>query len=228
MGEENERELLDRILSPVSSHYEVLGVPRDAPKALVTKEYRVLAKRFHPDTYRGEYPSEAMEAFKRFSTAAEILRDESSRIEYDAILRQQSYNGTASHPMNSAAADAEEEPRVSELEKERQWYHANIYFLREMLTLLREDATADISDYAPAILATLFLGTEDLLQFLYSNPLHLIPLAFLALYLAFSSNASRQEMMDRISWDNLSAENKIKLVEFLIAYNEHRLSQINL
>jgi hypothetical protein len=205
----SEKELLDRILSPLSSHYEVLGVPRDASNALITKQYRLLAKRFHPDTYRGDYPSEAMEAFKRFSTAAEILRNEYSRIEYDSLLRLQSYSGGgASRPMEASATA---EPAVSEGEMQSQWYRANIYFLREMLTLLREDSTADISDYTPAILSTLFLGTEDLLQFLYSHPLHLIPLAFISLYFTFSSNSTCEEMLERISWNKLSPDIKSNL-----------------
>lgn len=221
--EEGEKYLLDRILSPGSSHYEVLGVPRDAPTALITKQYRLLAKQFHPDTYHGAYSSEAMEAFKRFSASAEVLRDDSARREYDEILRQQQAH---TRGVGTARGTSEDDPIISEEEKERQWYRANIFFLREMLTLLHEDSTADISDYSPAILATFYLGTVDLFSFFLLNPLFFLPLAFIGLYLIFSSNATHQEIMDRISWNNLSEEMKMKLVEFLIAYNEYRLAEV--
>ena len=47
-------------------YYEVLGVDRNADDAALKKAYRVLAKKYHPDTNPGDAEAEAK--FKEAST----------------------------------------------------------------------------------------------------------------------------------------------------------------
>lgn len=231
-GVEDERKLLNEILSPDATLYDILGISRDATIDVITKRYRLLARKFHPDTYHGEYQDDALEAFKKISHAAEVLRDDSRRIEYDYTLpRQQSYRPQFTSEANTSNSSTRttqnsRENESSEREKEAELYHANIYFLKDMLSIVRDDPTTDISEYSQAIIATLFLASGDILAFLYSNPVFLIPLGFLALYLTFQSSTERQQMIDTLSWNNLPSNIKITLIEFLIAYNEHRLSRV--
>ncbi|MEE9237102.1 MAG: molecular chaperone DnaJ [Thermoplasmata archaeon] len=63
-------------------YYEVLGVPRDAPKGEVKKAYRRLAKKYHPDLNKDD-PKEAEEKFKELSEAYEVLMDAGKRSQYD-------------------------------------------------------------------------------------------------------------------------------------------------
>jgi len=66
--------------------YELLGVTRDTSKAEISKAYRQLAKKYHPDRHKADEKSEASERFKEVATAYEILKDEESRSDYDYML----------------------------------------------------------------------------------------------------------------------------------------------
>jgi len=67
--------------------YEVLGLERDAPKKDISKVYRKLAGKWHPDNFRTqEEKDEAEKKFMQIATAYETLRDDESRTEYDYML----------------------------------------------------------------------------------------------------------------------------------------------
>ena len=62
-------------------YYEVLGVDRNADDAALKKAYRVLAKKYHPDTNPGDAEAEAK--FKEASEAYAVLSDPEKRQKYD-------------------------------------------------------------------------------------------------------------------------------------------------
>ncbi|MGN9017715.1 molecular chaperone DnaJ [Lachnospiraceae bacterium HCP1S3_C3] len=62
-------------------YYEVLGVDRNADDAALKKAYRVLAKKYHPDTNPGDKEAEAK--FKEASEAYAVLSDPEKRRQYD-------------------------------------------------------------------------------------------------------------------------------------------------
>ncbi len=62
-------------------YYEVLGVEKGADEAAVKKAYRVLAKKYHPDTNPGDATAEAK--FKEASEAYAVLSDPEKRRQYD-------------------------------------------------------------------------------------------------------------------------------------------------
>lgn len=79
--------LLEGIYCGKENCYEVLEVTRDAVKNEIGKNYRRLAKRYHPDLHKGEEAKKvAEEQFKKIATAYEILRDEEERADYDYML----------------------------------------------------------------------------------------------------------------------------------------------
>jgi molecular chaperone DnaJ len=61
--------------------YQVLGVPRNATEDAITKAYRRLAMKYHPD--RNPDDKEAEERFKEAKEAYEILTDVQKRAAYD-------------------------------------------------------------------------------------------------------------------------------------------------
>jgi curved DNA-binding protein CbpA len=65
------------------SHYETLGVSRDASLAEIRKAYRVLALRWHPDKNTGCDRAEAERRFVEIGAAYEVLSDEQKRAAYD-------------------------------------------------------------------------------------------------------------------------------------------------
>ena len=62
-------------------YYEVLGVDKNADDATIKKAYRVLAKKYHPDTNPGDKEAEAK--FKEASEAYAVLSDHEKRQKYD-------------------------------------------------------------------------------------------------------------------------------------------------
>lgn len=60
--------------------YEILGVSRSASQEDIKKAYRKMAKKYHPDIYKG---NDAEERFKEINAAYEILGDEQKRATYD-------------------------------------------------------------------------------------------------------------------------------------------------
>ncbi|KAK8756701.1 hypothetical protein V5799_000596 [Amblyomma americanum] len=63
-------------------YYDVLGVPRNASQKDIKKAYYQLAKKYHPDTNRGD--PEAAKKFQEVSEAYEVLSDDSKRQQYDS------------------------------------------------------------------------------------------------------------------------------------------------
>ncbi|XP_022186203.1 dnaJ homolog subfamily C member 25 homolog [Nilaparvata lugens] len=78
---------LEGIYCGLENCYDVLGVTRESTKSEIAKQYRRLAKTYHPDMHRD--PDEKIEAankFKEIANAYEILKDEESRNDYDYML----------------------------------------------------------------------------------------------------------------------------------------------
>lgn len=71
-----QREWLDK------DYYEILGVPKTATDKEITRSYRKLAKKYHPDANPG-----SEEQFKDLSAAYDVLGDASKRKEYDEVRR---------------------------------------------------------------------------------------------------------------------------------------------
>jgi curved DNA-binding protein CbpA len=64
------------------NHYEVLGLPPDAPAEAVKARYRELAKATHPDAGGGG----GVEAFLAVRRAYDVLSQEMLRAEHDQQL----------------------------------------------------------------------------------------------------------------------------------------------
>ena len=67
-------------MSNKRDYYEVLGVPKDAPKQDIKKAYRKLAMQYHPDRNKS---ADAEEKFKEISEAYAVLSDDEKRGQYD-------------------------------------------------------------------------------------------------------------------------------------------------
>ena len=66
-------------------YYRVLGVEKTASAKELSKAYRTLARKYHPDTNPGD--AKAEEQFKEISAAYEVVGDETTRKKYDEFRR---------------------------------------------------------------------------------------------------------------------------------------------
>ena len=64
-------------------YYSVLGVAKDAASKDIKKAYYQLAKKYHPDTNKGD--KQAQKKFQEVSEAYECLSDDTKRKQYDAF-----------------------------------------------------------------------------------------------------------------------------------------------
>ncbi len=76
---EPQREWLEK------DYYAVLGVQKTSTAKEISKSYRTLARKYHPDTNAGDEKAE--ERFKEISAAYEVIGDESTRKKYDEFRR---------------------------------------------------------------------------------------------------------------------------------------------
>src|SRR3990172_315433 len=74
--------------------YGVLGVSDKATHEEIKKQYRRLAKQYHPDRNKGE--AKAAERFKEISEAYQVLGDEKKRRQYDEMRRLGAFDGFTS------------------------------------------------------------------------------------------------------------------------------------
>jgi len=79
--------LVEGLYCGVENCYDVLGVDRDATRGAISKAYRSLARKHHPDMFKVETEKEENAAiFQKVANAYEILKDEESRTDYDYML----------------------------------------------------------------------------------------------------------------------------------------------
>ena len=73
----------------MKNYYEELEVSNKASKEVIEKAYKVLAKKYHPDTNTDENKAQAEEKFKKLNEAYEVLSDAQKRSQYDLELKNQ-------------------------------------------------------------------------------------------------------------------------------------------
>lgn len=72
----------------MKNYYEELEVSKTASKEVIEKVYKVLAKKYHPDTTQELDKQASEEKFKLISEAYEILSDNEKRKKYDLELEK--------------------------------------------------------------------------------------------------------------------------------------------
>ena len=72
-------------------YYKILGVKKNATDAEIKKEYRKLAKKYHPDVNQND--EVASNKFKEINEAYEVLSDKEKRKQYDMFGSNYNFSG---------------------------------------------------------------------------------------------------------------------------------------
>ena len=130
------------------THYELLGIPRDAPTERVSEAYFERSRLFHPDLRHredlGKFEKELNAVFERMRAAYEVLSDPDKRALYD-----QSLDATPPSLLTSETPTADPEVRrrlaaqnfrrAKELIEEKD-YHPAVEMLREAVRFVPDNA----------------------------------------------------------------------------------------
>ena len=84
----------------MKNYYDELEVSHSASKEVIEKVYKVLAKKYHPDTTKEIDKIAAEEKFKIISEAYEVLSNDEKRKKYDIELEQSNPNISYEDYMN--------------------------------------------------------------------------------------------------------------------------------
>ena len=84
-------QLVPNMYCGLDNCYDVLGVTRDSSKSEISKIYRSMARKYHPDFMKSqgntqEEIDEGTELFMKIATAYETLKDPQSKEEYNYYL----------------------------------------------------------------------------------------------------------------------------------------------
>lgn len=129
------------------NYYEILGVAENATPDEVTKAYRRLAMKWHPDRYKGE---DATEKMALINEAYQVLRDATTRAQYDCELaRYKTYCSETRKPEQSSEAPRDAEaPQQDPAEKYRYTDHDLEEKIKQFRCKAKEFAQQSLQDLA--------------------------------------------------------------------------------
>ncbi len=102
------------------NHFEILGLPRTATEVQIREAYFQLAKRYHPDVYRGpafaDVSDKIEEILVRLGEAFDVLKDPTRRGKYEALLVSKMPRQAAATTLNgpSSSGDSGIETRLAD------------------------------------------------------------------------------------------------------------------
>lgn len=107
----------------MKNYYDELEVSKTASKEIIEKVYKVLAKKYHPDTTKEADKQAAEEKFKIISEAYEVLSDDEKRKKYDLELEQS--NPTISYEEYMTVINQRDTLNIALNNLKNQFYQAN-------------------------------------------------------------------------------------------------------
>ncbi|KOS61850.1 J domain-containing protein [Lysinibacillus agricola] len=127
----------------MKTHYETLGVSRDATQEQIKLAYRKLSKKHHPDVSGGNKESEKI--FLEVTEAYKVLKDQASREAYDARLdgAGQSWNDRQTHEKQSSRQQSTEKKpdfNMDNIEKNFEHFFGFNPKTKEMSSALNKNA----------------------------------------------------------------------------------------
>lgn len=217
-GNLSTEDIIDEILSVTATHYQVLGVNKDATTAEIRSAYKKRALRIHPDKYQGPRKAEAETCFKKLATAVETLSDESSRRNYD---RDISSAGLSSQSSNESSSSMP----MPEFSRPDQQYYSAYIFLSQVRSELEENPDADMTEAFPLILlGTLHVFVEFVAFLASRSPLLLVTLGLMGFVASiFVSEETAKAWIESVRWEALHPRVRLMLLDVLLAFYKKKM-----
>jgi curved DNA-binding protein CbpA len=105
-------------MNPEKDYYGLMGLSQSADVNVINAVFRVLAKKYHPDTHGGS-KNEAERLFRELKEAHDVLSDPSKRSEYDKARNSSSSSTSDFDP--SAHKSDQGDQSYSDPELEKDW-----------------------------------------------------------------------------------------------------------
>lgn len=118
-------------MAPPRTHYEILGVDRNATPEQIKARYRHLAKRYHPDVSSAK-GADAHRAFAQITEAYHVLIDPTKRALYDYELRLQAEQEARARA--AAVAPQQQSPPKPSADIGQQFFNAQMDYARGRFT----------------------------------------------------------------------------------------------
>ncbi|MBD8032003.1 J domain-containing protein [Solibacillus merdavium] len=102
----------------MKTHYETLSVSKDASQDQIKLAYRKLSKKYHPDVNGGSKDAEKI--FLEVQEAYTVLKNKTSREEYDRQLENASHNHDkrkAGNTANKQTSESKQAFNIHDMEK---------------------------------------------------------------------------------------------------------------
>lgn len=94
------------------THYQILGVSKDASQEQIRSAYKNLVKKYHPDLYQGD-KSFAEKKTQEINVAYDILSDVNKRAEYDLEITPTTYTTSQNYQYTPPKYSSSYDPYTS-------------------------------------------------------------------------------------------------------------------
>lgn len=158
------------------THYEVLGISRDATGLDIRQAYVRLVREHHPDKVSAERKAAAEETFKAIQSAYEVLSDSAKKAAYDNTLSGSEASAAASAAAPASPPPREESPeefaeRIAKKVAQGAAYNSPASFSAEALAAAAEKLEADMHEYRAAVAEALEGRWNSFYAYANKNPI---------------------------------------------------------
>lgn len=103
----------DAVILNEKNYYEILEITENASQEVVKAAYRALAKKYHPDSFKGS-EADREKSMSQINEAYDVLSDEQKRMRYDAELQSKRQREQTAERQNTYRRNEEREDTYRE------------------------------------------------------------------------------------------------------------------
>lgn len=161
----------------MKNYYQILEVNENASPEVIEKAYRVLAKKYHPDTYPKDKVYWAESKFKEITEAYTILSDENARKNYDIKIGLNSSSGQKydklyyqyeklEQEVNILKTNTESQKNLNKAKENRSYFKRYISSIGDLIYKETKKSPEERSKDLKALILTIIIVTVIIFVFI--------------------------------------------------------------